>query len=404
MNNEAENTRGEPLRIVIGGIIALMIAMGIGRFAYTPILPAMQAGVHLSDATSGYLASSNYLGYLLGAFFVGAMKWKKTRVHHLRIHLLLNTATTAAMGLTSSLVLWLIFRFVSGVTSGFIFVLASSIVLDVLATHGRLTWSGIYYAGTGLGIFIAGLLVPVLITWENWRGAWLGMGLLSLCASILPWVWLREAHRKNPAVISAPSTEVSGEGSTSIFPWLVAAYGCEGLGYIVSGTFLVAVAERIPGLQGFAGYSWVLVGLASMPSCVIWAWVAKKWGFVRSLILAYTVQMVGVVLPAVLPNTVGVYVGSILFGGTFMGITTVATTAGRMLHPNRSSQAIGYMTGVYGVGQIIGPVGTGILVGMGEGYRLPLVLSGGVLLVGVCLLLIGQARSSNPRAVHDVSA
>jgi predicted MFS family arabinose efflux permease len=247
--------------------------------------------------------------------------------------------------------------------------------------------------GTGLGIFITGLLVPVFIAWASWRGAWLGLGLLSLIASILPWVWLRESNHATAAEDSAPFAGASGKGSSSIFPWLVAAYGCEGLGYIVSGTFLVAVAARISGLQGFAAYSWVLVGLASMPSCIVWASIAKKWGFVRSLILAYTVQMVGVVLPAVLPNAFGVCVGAVLFGGTFMGITTVATSAGRTLNPDRSSQAIGYMTGVYGVGQIIGPMGTGILVGMGQSYRVSLLLAGGVLLIGVCLLLVGQVRS-----------
>src|SRR3954453_18562287 len=116
--------------------------MGIARFSYTPILPLMQSDLSFSNKVAGYLATSNYAGYLVGAVLVGILPLKQRRKTFLRLSLILSVITTAGMGLFQTYSVWYIFRFVSGLSSAFVLVLASSIVLDKLAEKGKTNWSG----------------------------------------------------------------------------------------------------------------------------------------------------------------------------------------------------------------------------------------------------------------------
>ncbi|MDB5084062.1 MAG: permease of the major facilitator superfamily protein, partial [Bacilli bacterium] len=154
-----------------------MIAMGIGRFSYTSILPLMQAQVHLSVTQASYLASSNYLGYLIGGFGAGLIRWGTKRAFNLRTQIMMSIVTTGLMGLSSSFSIWMILRLLSGISSGLIFVLASSLVLDALLNDNRAKWIGIFYGGVGAGIAMTGLMVPVLNAY-SWRGAWVGLMLI----------------------------------------------------------------------------------------------------------------------------------------------------------------------------------------------------------------------------------
>ncbi len=108
---------------LLGGILSLIVAMGIGRFAYTPILPLMQSDLSFSNAVGGYLATSNYAGYLLGAFLVGVIPVKQHRTFILRLSLVVSILTTASMGLFQSYFIWNGLRFISGISSAIVFVM-----------------------------------------------------------------------------------------------------------------------------------------------------------------------------------------------------------------------------------------------------------------------------------------
>ncbi|MDQ0858651.1 YbfB/YjiJ family MFS transporter [Bacillus sp. V2I10] len=174
------------------GNIFLIIAMGIGRFAYTPILPLMQKDLSLSNTATGYIASSNYAGYLLGAILAGAIPFKKYRTILLRISLIISILTTALMDLTYSNLLWNVLRFLSGVASAFVLVLASGIVLDKLSTIRKSSWSGLFYGGVGLGIFLSSLMIPSLNHLFRWEGTWIGLAVVSGILAIFVWIWLDE--------------------------------------------------------------------------------------------------------------------------------------------------------------------------------------------------------------------
>ncbi|WP_194841357.1 YbfB/YjiJ family MFS transporter [Salinibacillus xinjiangensis] len=376
---------------VIGGISALCIVMGIGRFAYTPILPLMQEATELNDAMAGNLASSNYLGYLLGALAGGMVKWGKGKGFYIQLYLLINILTTFLMGLTSLFWLWFIFRFISGLTSGFVFVLASSIVLDHLARSKRSTWSGLFYSGVGIGIFITGFMVPVFDQFFNWQGSWIGLGLISLMIGVFSMLWLREPQS---SFKQSKQPTASSKGQKVLLPWLIAAYGCEGCGYIISGTFLVALVKDIPALSSYPSLSWIFVGVAAIPSCIIWAHLAQKWGKLLTLQIAFVMQMIGVLFPILFFNAYGALIGALLFGLTFMGITTLCVLTARQIFPEQSSKVIGYLTCIYGIGQIIGPVVAGYLISTSGKYNSSLVLAAVVLFFGLMFLGVGQYKAS----------
>lgn len=376
------------MRVVVAGALTLAVAMGIGRFAYTPIFPLMQSVLLFSESHAGYLASVNYLGYLIGALLGGVINWKNRKVYYLKIHLLINIISTIAMATTTHFSLWMLFRLVSGVTSGLVFVLISSILLDYLAKNKLSSWSGFFYGGVGIGIVLTGILVPIFHYYFNWQGAWIGLGAIAFAFSIWIFKWVREEETAPTKQVHHSTT--TGSQSKSVLAWLILAYGCEGLGYIITGTFLVAMIEQATAMKHVSSVSWMLVGLAAIPSCMIWALLGKRWGRLLTLKVAYVVQALGIILPVFSANMYVTFLGAVLFGGTFMGITTLAVSVARQLLPNESSKAIGYLTVAYGIGQIIGPSIAGVLVSKIGNYLVALVFASSILLLGIVFLIAAQ--------------
>lgn len=366
--------------------------MGIGRFAYTPILPIMQGSHMLSEQGAGYLASANYFGYLLGAICAGILKWRKGKQFYLSLYLIVNIITTIAMGITEQSIVWFGLRFISGFSSGLVFVLASSIVMDTLTFYKRMTWSGIFYSGVGIGIFICGLFVPIIAHYFSWEGAWVGIGIIATIIYLSTLVFVKDhpSIQVKEKLLADPKHDKKTKNST--LRWLIASYGCEGVGYIVSATFLVAFVQNIASLSRFPSVSWMFVGLAAAPSCYIWSLIAKKWGNMPSLQLAYLLQVVGVLLPVFLFNAIGALIGALLFGATFMGITTLFMAEARRIVVSQSNQVIGYFTFFYGIGQMIGPAIAGILITRSGNYQSALFFAASVLVCGMLLLGVVQLK------------
>lgn len=385
---------GRPIWPVIGGICSLIIAMGVSRFAYTPILPIMKEAIGFSEEAAGFLASSNYLGYLIGALLASFINGGSRKQKWLYWMLFLNIFSVAWMGFSADYYVWLFLRFFAGITSGFIFVLTSSIVLDILAIKGRLSWVGFVYSGVGLGIVLSGLLVPLLADKFSWQGAWIGLAGISIVLGFIVILSLRDSHSKLGK--QKHSKEKGAKGKVASFlPWLIIAYGLEGLGYIVSATFLVDIVKSIPSLSHFASLSWVFVGIAAIPSTFLWIRLSERIGYINALYSALIVQAIGVVLPVISFNAWVVLVGAFLFGATFMGITTLATSYARELAPEKSNAVIGIMTFIYGIGMVIGPIGVGLLVAKNGAYTIALQLASCVLVFAVVLLVSGQVFLKN---------
>lgn len=390
--------------VALGGAAAMAAVMGVGRFAYTPILPAMHAEASLSAANAGFLATLNFAGYLLATLWpllahrLGAVPGPKTT---LRFGLATCFAATLAMGLTESLALWGMLRFVSGFASALSMIYATTMVLDALARSNRSGAAAIHFSGVGFGISVSGLMVLLFEQLQvGWRGMWFGAA--AVIALLVPLALMTVARRTPHAAataapasvatsVSAPRQAVVARGRNPW--WLVAAYACAGLGFIISGTFLPLIAKETPATAPYAAFCWVIVGLAAIPSNVLWAWVARRAGATASLVVQYALQAVAVVLPIFWQTPLALLVGGLLLGGTFMGIVTVASARARDIAPQRTAEMLALMTACYSVGQIIGPPMAGLIATQTGSFDGGLAIAAGTMVLGIFLLLMDRASA-----------
>ncbi len=378
----------QTIHYLIGGILALMIAMGIGRFSYTVILPYMQEASGFSRATAGYLATSNYLGYLIGALVVGRLPIEQKRVPFLQVGLIISMMTTAFMGFTETIIIWYVLRFISGIMSAFIFVVMASLVLDQLADNNKSHLSGLFYGGVGIGIAISAIIVSPIHEVFKWNGTWIALALLCVLLFVFIVLFIKSIpHSKKQW--GNPSIPVPKMPPKSWLKWLIVAYSLEGLGYIVTGTFIVSIAQESTSFHGNAALVWFVAGLAAIPSCIICSKLAQRFGYVKILLISMVVQAVGIALPAIATNTITLYISAFIFGATFMGITTIVTTLARHIVPVNSHQILGYLTAGYALGQMVGPTVAGVLANATNSYQYSLVGAATVVIIGALSLLGG---------------
>lgn len=371
-------------RFLCAAVVVLTVAMGVGRFAYTPLLPLMQTQAGLSHAMAGFVASANLAGYLVGALAATSSFFHARRLQTVRAALAGIVLSTAVMAIPSQ-PLWLTARFVTGAGSGLAFVLGSSIVLDRAVRERRPDWIAIFYSGVGFGIVLSAIFVPVFGDAGGWRAGWLGMAAISaaLCALTLPWL-------SDVAPVAAASDRANASRAyPALYWWLVAAYGGNGMGYIIPATFMVAMIASTPGLAQFATLSWIVVGLVAMPSTMFWNRAGMAVGRARALVIALIVMGAGALAPIVAPNALGVAIAATTLGGTFLGVTALANALSHELQPHHSQVGIGRITTSFGLGQIIGPAVAGSLVAASGNYGSALVLAAAVLAVSAAVMWCG---------------
>jgi predicted MFS family arabinose efflux permease len=369
-------------------MFGLVIAMGIGRFAYTPLLPMMQQEYGFGTDMAGGLATVNYGGYLLGALLCMLPAVDARRGWLFRGSLLLSVGTTAAMGLTDTISIWWGIRLLSGLASAGVMVLGSAIALDTLTQRGAGGWRGFIYSGIGAGIALSGVVVLALDQFLYARGLWVVLALLCLPLVVASWHLVPQCS-PHSAPHAAPHGIPAPMRLPPLIPWLVVAYCSVGLGYIVSGTFLVAIVQANTASTTAGTMTWVIVGVAAVGSTLVWPALAARFGDVHALVAAHALQALGILLPVLSPGVVAASVGAFLFGGTFMGIVALTMSLGQHLAPRRSARILGLLTTVYGAGQMIGPLLAGVLAEYTESFTLPLVGAAVVVAVGGIVLVVG---------------
>lgn len=341
-------------RFVIGGLGALAVAIGIGRFVYTPILPSMVAALGLSKLAAGLIASANFAGYLVGAILVAGSRLSARR--GVLAGLLVSAVTTGAMGLARSVIPFVILRAVGGMASAVVLILASAAVLQNLAEINRSELNVVLFAGVGTGIVSSALLVSALrAVGFGWSGLWIASGALSLLGVWASWSSIPNCTRR-PAPPKADPQPLDRR-----FTRLVVAYGLFGFGYIITATFLVAVVRSNPGTRAIEPMVWVVFGVVAIPSVFLWGAAGRRWSAPRAFALAALVDALGVLGTVLWRSNTGVFLGTVLVGGTFMGLTALGLAQGRELARNNSQRGLALMTGAFGLGQIVGPTFAGAL-------------------------------------------
>jgi MFS family permease len=322
--------------------------MGVGRFAFTPILPMMQAEQALTLAAGGWLAAANYAGYLAGALTAMRLDGRLA----IRAGLLGIAFGTLAMGLGQPFAGWLALRLLAGVASAWVLIHVSAWSLERLAAVGAPALGGTVYAGVGAGIALAGAACLVLMRMQaSAASAWLVLGALSLTAVALLWTQFDIPAVTRQAATPAP-------------PWdlhsglLVLCYAAFGFGYIIPATFLPAMARAALGDPALFGWAWPIFGTAAAASTLAAAPLAQALGNRAVWAAGHLIMALGVAAPLLVPGMAGILVAAACVGGTFMVITMVGLQEARRAG---GAGLMAAMTAGFAAGQIAGPVVVGLV-------------------------------------------
>ncbi|OBJ95746.1 MFS transporter [Mycolicibacterium conceptionense] len=356
---------------------ALASAMGIGRFVYTPILPLMSAQAGLTAHDAAALATANYVGYLAGALAGSIWPRLARSITACRVSLPVMAASLAAMPLSTNTFEWAVLRGVAGFTSALVFVIAVNTMLEHLHGHPA-HLAGWGFGGVGAGIALSAVLV---LAAGDWKVAWWAAAAAAALLGVGAW--------SMPAAPHSPSATPADDSPPAHGPFtlLLTSYTLEGIGYIIAGTFLVAaVAQGAPAWLG--GSTWLVVGLATVPSAALWAALSSRWSHPALLVAALALQAVGIAVAGMVGGVTAALVGAVLFGGTFIGVSTLALAAGRLL---RYPRAVALLTTGYSVGQILGPLVVAPLLHRGFAPALlvgALVVSAAAVVSGVMRIVV----------------
>lgn len=354
-----------PLSIALAGMAALASAMGIGRFAFTPLLPMMLHDGVVDIATGSWLATANYFGYLAGALLYMGLPWLGRRMGRMpgalnatlvRGGLVATALLTVALALPWP-VLWPLLRLLAGVASALVFLGTANWCMGRLAQLGAPALGGLIFCGPGLGIALTGLSASAMVA-AQWSAAagWAAFGVLAsvLCAG----VW-RIFQGKEGGAAQAPAGDAAAPAAARPMAertLLAIAYGLAGLGYIVTATFLPVIARAaLPAGSAWPDLFWPVFGAG----VALGAWLSTRIAPTRDrralLAWAYLVQAAAIGLGLLWPGRVGFALGSLLLGLPFTAITFFALQEARRQWPQAGAGFTGLLTALYGIGQIVGP-------------------------------------------------
>lgn len=323
----------------------------------------------MSSTTATACATSNYVGYLVGA--VAGLQVRSTgrgSGHRLaNVAAIVACSSLAAMPVGGPSI-WIVLRFLAGVAGALLFVVAA----DSLLSGERIYAAAWGFGGVGAGVVLSGLVTSALEF--SWPFSWVGAAGAAGALAVLAWR-ARSVHRPKRWPDRKQTLGAARAHSFALVWWI---YALEGMGYIVAGTFLVAaVSDKAPGPIG--SHVWATVGLFAIPSCALWTWAATRMQPAVVLCGALLLQAIGVLL-ATLPNSAAVLLAGVLFGITIIGVPWLAVGLGRS---SGRAKDVALMTVGYSVGQVLGPIAVSPL--QSDGYELSMVASAGLLVIAAIL-------------------
>jgi MFS family permease len=425
VSDSVADLRG-PARLAWPAALALAAAMGIGRFAFTPVWPLMAQEGGLSLAQGGWIASANYAGYLLGA--LAAVAWPVRRLRgQLAVSLLAVALLTLAMPLFHNVAVWCALRLAAGYASASAFICVAAWRPVPAGDPREAGASAVTYAGVGAGIALTGLVCLALMAGQvRADGMWLTLGGLTLALSLMAWPGMRQpvapvraatcspsapdgaiqpapdaarAATPAPTLAAAPAPK---PGTTRLPPaigQLALHYGVFGVGYIIPATFLPAMAKEIFPDPAIFGWAWPLFGLAAAVSCLLVPRLARARDEKRVWQASQALMALGMLTVALWHHIAAITVAALLVGGTFMVITQAGILTARRTAGPAAARAAAVMTAAFAAGQILGPLLASWAAHWGAG--LPQVLGAGAALLALSAWALGKVTTAGSGAGHN---
>ncbi|WPN76209.1 MFS transporter [Pseudomonas germanica] len=386
-----------PLIRLSACFVALMMAMGIGRFALTPQMPHLLSEGQIDLTAAGLIAAANYLGYLLGA--VDAMFAHRPQQVQRRLHgglwlcVLLTLASFWADGFWSHLVL----RFGTGVASAWVLVMITALSQPLAAAAGRPRLGALVFAGPGLGIFLTGLLA-LISHLLNQTSATLWLIYAAAALLMMLGVWrLLPTPVATATVVAAPvSPSNRGIGRLAVI------YALYGVGYIIPATFLSQMANEQFHGQWQADLFWPCFGLAAALGVLLVSLRRHDPETTRHWLMATLWLQAAGVFACLLGSGLGLALGVILCGTPFLACMQLVMQRSRELAPHATQRNAGMLTACFAVGQLSGPLLAALSSHFSGGLQPALVIAGSGLLIAGGLAM--QSTSAGPALCANADA
>ena len=359
-----------PLLFALTGMTLLAIALGIGRFLLTPLLPIMQADAGLSLVGGGWLASVNNLGYLAGALLCTLVPLRPLPA--LRWGLVAIALSTLGMGLAHGMAFWLFWRVLAGVAAAVLVVHGIAWSLARLHASHHPMLEALVFTGTGVGIVVSGVLVAGLQPLGvSSSASWVGFGLACAVATAMVW-----------RTLAAPLPETTMRTATARLPsatgpaWtLIVAYGLIGFGYVIPATFLPVIAGERLHLPALREWFWPLYGAATIALTLSLPRILRSISNRRALAGTCVSMIAGISLCLTWPSIAGLALATVLIGSVLMPIVMVVMREARALAPHDPTRLIAALTTAFGIGQIVGPLTAAWLAARQHSFDEPLLLA-----------------------------
>ena len=368
--------------LVLTGIISLTIAIGIGRFSYTPILPFMITELGLTKTEGGIIASANYFGYLIGSLIPILPIFPKKIRNVFFFSIIICICSIFLMGFIQNVNHFIFVRFIHGVFSAFVLILGTGIILPHIQELGKIFLSTAHFSGVGLGMVFSSILVSILGALNfQWNHLWLAVGILSLILSLQIFKFMPQEK------IYEKKISYNVEKPKINFILISISYCFYGFGYVGFGTFISTLARTTPGLEITEPYVWLLVGLSGVPSVFFWNWFGDKIGNDIALFLACLIMGLGILLSGISINMVEILISCVLFGITFVPITAMTLLEGQKRFLGSFIVSTAILTSCFSIGQMIGPYITGFITDLTGSFKMSMYISGFILISGSFLMI-----------------
>lgn len=412
MNKYADFAQRKPISTALALALGAAISLGLARFSYALFLPLMREDLHWTYLIAGTMNTSNAAGYFAGALMCPWLFRKSSVAKVFIAGAFMTSFWLGLSGLVTGTIELFILRFLAGLGSALVFVGGGVLSAQLGSLHpsksGLLL--GIYYGGTGFGIVLSSLVVPVTVSWaENsqmshiWQPGWWLLALAGLILGVL-------MVKPSMSVPAAPPRQGSKESTAvSSYAAVVFGYCCFGMGYIGYMTFVIALLKQM----GITGYSlnifYAVLGLCVMASSRIWAPMLDRFKEGQSLAILNSLLALASFIPAFIAlnlqsneslssiNMIAIYFSGIIFGGCFL--SAVASTTAYVKHNLPQSQwvaGITVFTTIFAIGQVLGPTLVGWISDGSGGLARGLLLSG-------CILLLGGAVASRQKPLKSIA-
>lgn len=342
------------IAIIIAGIISIFIGVGIARFSFTSLLPLM-LNDFLTIKLVSFLASVNYIGYLIGSIVAIFIKDIYTRIQFFRLGLILSIISTIILGITINEVLWTISRIIAG-----------------------------------FSIVIVDLIIKIININNNlWQFSWLILTIFATIFSIYPiYIFSLDKKINNQNI----NHKIEKHIFTPFVIILIIAYFCEGVGFVVQATFLPDIINKLQGLEGFGSLTWLFVGIAGIPASIIWMKLAYKFGSTNIIIYALFIQIIGILIPTITNNIYLNILSGVLYGGTFIGLSALFMNLVGKLSGKNPVVLMGTITTSYSIGMIVAPLYCVALYEKFNSHKYSLYLTALIVFLGLLLLIYAKKK------------